>query len=103
MRYRVELLVFNNPDIYQNPRNYHGYMVDFASPCTVRGLNQAADRGEEVIRVLVCRDKQRLTFTQSAPGMMTVEHDWVFLDGGKTIAGAYRQGPGFGPAIGGIY
>ncbi|HPV77883.1 MAG TPA: discoidin domain-containing protein [Gemmatimonadaceae bacterium] len=101
VRYRVENLVYNAPDIYRNPRNYHDFIVDFAS-CTLRELNRESTQGLQTTRVLVCRDRSRLTFTTQGPGTL-VEYDWVFLDDGKTIAGAYRQGGTFGPSIGGRY
>lgn len=99
--YRVENLVFNAPDLYQNPRNYHDFVVDWAT-CTVRELNKLSEQGQEQIRVLVCRKGSRLTFITSTTGGTPVEYDWAFVDGGKTIAGAYRQGPTFGPSIGGM-
>ena len=102
VRYRVENLVYGAPDLYQNPRNYHDFMVDFAK-CSIRELNQPSDQGLEQVHVSVCRSKTRLQFTTVTPNSTQVEYDWVFLDGGKTISGAYRQGSTFGPSFGGIY
>jgi len=96
----VENFVFNAPDLYQNPRNYHDFMVDWTA-CTVRELNKQSEQGQEQIRVLVCRKGSRLTFIASMTNATPVEYDWVFSDGGKTIAGAYRQGGTFGPSVGG--
>ena len=98
--YRVENLVYGAPDLYLNPRNYHDFIVDFAK-CSIRELNQQSDQGLEQIRVSVCRANTRLQFTTVWPNSTLVEYDWVFLDGGKTIAGAYRQGSTFGPSVGG--
>jgi hypothetical protein len=101
VNYRVENFVYNAPDLYQNPRNYHDFVVNFAN-CTIRELNEGSQQGLETIHVSVCRNNTRLTFTASAPGSTAVEYDWVFLNDGKTIAGAYRQGGTFGPSVGGI-
>jgi hypothetical protein len=65
-------------------------------------LNAEDLQGQEQYRVLVCRDRSRLTFTTSTPGKTPVEYDWVFGDGGRTISGAYRQGGTFGPSVGGV-
>jgi hypothetical protein len=103
VRYRVENFVYGNPDVYQSPRNYHDFIVDFAN-CSMRELNAETTQGRETIRVTVCRDRTRLTFTTQIQGQsQPVEYDWVFLNGGKTISGAYRQGGTFGPSVGGIY
>jgi hypothetical protein len=101
IRYRVENLVYNMPDIYTNPRNLHDFVVDFTN-CTVRNLSKESDEGQVSIKVLVCRDKRRLTFTASRGGA-TVEYDWVFRDNGKIVAGVWRQGAGFGPCVGAIF
>ncbi len=101
IRYRVENLIYNMPDIYTNPRNLHDFVVDFTN-CTVRNLSKEADAGQVSIKVLVCRDKRRLTFTASR-GRDTVEYDWVFRDNGKIVGGVWRQGAGFGPSVGAIF
>jgi hypothetical protein len=75
-------------------------MVDFNN-CTVRSVSQQADEGRVFVQVLVCRANRRLTFTASFEGN-TVEYDWTFRDGGKIVGGVWRQGPGFGPCVGGI-
>ncbi len=100
VRYRVENFVAGSPDKYVNPRNYHDFVVDFAT-CKVRGLNPLAEAGKETIQVAVCRARERLTFTVTQP-QTTVEYDWVFRDNGRTISGAYRQGTTFGPSVGGV-
>jgi hypothetical protein len=103
VRYRVENFVYGNPDAYQNPRNYHDFIVDFTN-CSMRELNAEMAQGRETIRITVCRDRTRLTFTTQIQGQsLPVDYDWVFLNGGKTISGAYRQGGAFGPSVGGIY
>ena len=43
--YRVENFVFNAPDLYQNPRNYHDFMVDFTK-CTVREMTVRTGSGQ---------------------------------------------------------
>jgi hypothetical protein len=101
VRYRVENLVYNMPDIYTNPRNLHDFVVDFTN-CTIRNLSKQSDEGRVSINVLVCRDKRRLTFAVSSGGA-TVEYDWVFREGGKIVAGVWRQGAGFGPCVGAIF
>ena len=101
-RYRVETLIYGAPDRYLNPRNYHDFMVDFAQ-CSIREMNPQSDQGLEQVRVSVCRPNARLQFTTVWPNSTLVEYDWVFLDGGKTISGAYRQGNTFGPSVGGKY
>jgi hypothetical protein len=102
VRYRVENFVYGAPDMYLNPRNYHDFLVDFAT-CSIREMNQPSDQGLEQVHVSVCRNKTRLQFTTATPNSTPVEYDWVFLDGGKTISGAYRAGSSFGPSVGGIY
>ena len=99
-RYRVENFVYNAPDVYQNPRNYHDFIVNFAS-CSVQELNALSQQGQETIHVSVCRNNSRLTFTTSTPGS-TVDYDWILLNNGQTVAGAWRQGSGFGPSVGGV-
>ena len=99
--YQVENFVYNAPDIYQNPRNYHDFIVNFTS-CSVQELNAESQQGLETIHVSVCRNNTRLTFTTSVAGKTTVEYDWILLNGGQTVAGAYRQGATFGPSVGGV-
>ena len=102
-RYRVENLVFKAPDVYQNPRNYHDFLVDFGS-CTVRPMVDAALLATLRIEVHVCRPGSRLTFTQRSTAVkQVVEYDWVLLNGGKTVAGAWHMESGFGPSVGGVY
>jgi hypothetical protein len=99
VRYQVENFVYGGPELYQNPRNLHDFIVDFAS-CSVWNANSP----EQVkVSVSYCRDRKRLQFTSSAPGQTVVlKYDWVFLDDGKTISGAYNQGGTFGPSVGGV-
>ncbi len=101
VRYRIENFVYNSPDVYQNPRNFHDFVVDFRG-CRIQPLNPVYAAGQEEIRVLVCRERSRLTFPSRTPGSF-VEYDWVFTNNGQTIHGAYRQGGSFGPLVGGIY
>lgn len=98
MRFAVENLVFNQPDAYRSPRNLHHFIVDWAG-CRVRSLSQEADAGRVVIRVLVCRDRQRLSFTLQSPGALPVEYDFAFRHGGPSVSGAWRQGGSFGPSV----
>jgi hypothetical protein len=100
VHYQVENLVFNAPDIYQNPRNLHDFIVDW-SICQIRNLSQEADRGIVSIKVLVCRPNSRLTFqlTNTRTGS-TVDYDWALRDNGQAVYGAWRQGSGFGPSVG---
>ena len=95
-RYRVENHVFNAPDIYQNPRNLHDFIVDWVA-CRIWNLSQDADQGQVTIQVLVCRPQSRLTFrtTNSRTGAV-VDYDWVIKDSGRTVFGAWRQGSAFG-------
>jgi hypothetical protein len=102
IRYRVENFVYGAPDMFTNPRNWHDFMVDFAK-CSIREMNQPSDQGLEQVHISVCRNKSRLQFTTVTSNGTPVEYDWVFLDGGKTISGAYRFGASFGPSVGGIY
>jgi hypothetical protein len=99
--YRVENFVYGAPDIYQNPRNYHDFTVNFTS-CSVQEVNAESQQGLETIHVSVCRNNSRLTFTTSTPGKTTVEYDWILLNNGQTVAGAYRQGGTFGPSVGSV-
>jgi hypothetical protein len=102
-RYRVENLVFKAPDVYQNPRNYHDFLVDFGS-CTVRPMVDEAVLATLRVEVHVCRAGSRLTFTQrSTATRAVVEYDWVLQNGGKTVAGAWHMESGFGPSVGGVY
>lgn len=103
VRYRMENLNYNQPDVYVNPRNYHDFLVDFSN-CSIREMNQESDQGRERIQVLVCRRNRRLTFTTTTDNGATVVHyDWAFRDNGVVAAGAWQQGNGFGPSVGGIY
>ena len=102
VRYRVENFVYDAPDVFQNPRNYHDFMIDFTQ-CSIREMNQESDQGLEQIHVSVCRKQTRLTFTTVTPNSAPVEYDWLFLNDGKTISGAYRHGNTFGPSVGGKY
>jgi hypothetical protein len=102
-RYRVENLVFKSPDVYQNPRNYHDFLVDFGS-CTVRPMVDEATLSTLRVEVHVCRAGSRLTFTQRSTATRTVvEYDWVMQNGGRTVAGAWHQESGFGPSVGSVY
>lgn len=101
VRFGVENLVFNQPDAYRNPRNLHHFIVDWAG-CRVRNLSQEADAGRVAIKVLVCRDRQRLSFTLQSPGALPVEYDFAFGDSGQAVSGAWRQGSAFGPSVGSV-
>ncbi len=102
VHFQVENLVFNAPDNYQNPRNLHDFIVDW-STCQIRNLSQEAERGIISIKVLVCRPNSRLTFqlTNTRTGG-TVDYDWALRDSGQAVYGAWRQGSGFGPSVGGV-
>jgi hypothetical protein len=100
VRYRVENLIYNMPDVYLNPRNLHYFMVDFTS-CTVRPMNKDADKGLMSVKVSVCRANRRLTFAVSLEGN-PVEYDWGFRDDGKIVAGIWRQPSGSEPCVGEI-
>ncbi|MBI4889137.1 MAG: hypothetical protein HY821_00840 [Acidobacteria bacterium] len=101
IRYRVENLIFKAPDIYQNPRNLHDFMVDFKT-CTVRPMIPPEDLARVTVQVHVCREGSRLTFTLDSKASGPVDWDWALLNGGRTVAGAWRQGMGFGPSVGGV-
>jgi hypothetical protein len=102
VRYRMENLSYNQPDLYVSPRNYHDFMIDFSN-CSVREMNQESDQGRERVQISVCRGNRRLTFTTSTDGGTPVEYDFAFRDGGRIAAGAWRQGGSFGPSVGGVY
>jgi hypothetical protein len=98
VRYRVENLVFGVPDVYQNPRNLHEFVVDFAN-CSVRFFNQTTTEGRQTNTVSVCRKNSRLIIKAAVPGY-TVDYDWTFRDEGRTIAGVWRDNSGFGASVG---
>jgi hypothetical protein len=100
LRYRVENLIYNSPDKYLNPRNYHDFLIDFTT-CAVRELNSESDKGIELIEVSVCRDKNHLTIktTNTSTGYI-VMYDWVFLENGRIIAGAYNDVGSWGSSSG---
>jgi hypothetical protein len=98
VRYRVEILIYNQPDVYANPRNFHDFLVDFAA-CKVTSLTTPT----QPITVHVCRPNRRLTFTvEPHDRAAAVDLDWVFRDNAKVVGGAWRQGSGWGPCVGGV-
>lgn len=101
VQYRMENLIYGEPDVYTNPRNYHDFMVDFAT-CTLHELNEENAQGREQIQVAVCRPKRRLTFTTTVDGGNPVQYDWAFHNDGRIAAGVWRQGAGNGPSVGGL-
>jgi hypothetical protein len=100
--YYVENFVYGLPDLFVNPRNIHKFIVDFAT-CSVWQVNTPEQWKTVTVRVSVCRDRKRLQFTADGPGQpATVQYDWVLLNDGKTISGAYNEGGTWGPSVGGI-
>jgi hypothetical protein len=96
----VENLIYNSSDRYLNPRNYHDFLVDLTT-CTLREHNKEYEERNELIEVSVCRDKSHLTIkTTNTSTEYVVMYDWVFVDNGRIIAGAYHDGGTWGSFVG---
>lgn len=99
-RFRVDNLLFNQNERGGNPHSQREFMVD-AARCTVRELNASTDQGRQQVQVTLCQPNRRIAFATLVNGQVTAEYDWVFRDDGRAAVGAWRDGNGFGPSIGG--
>ena len=81
-------------------RNPHDFVIDW-NGCKVAELNDDYQHGTEDISVLVCKPGHRLVIkTEFKTTGYWAQYDWVLLDKGATLAGAYRDPAGCGPSAG---
>ena len=81
----------------QNP---HNFIVDWKS-CKVAELSPEFERKQEDITIEICRTGSRLIMKTDfrATGQFS-RYDWVLLDAGATVAGAYCDSSTCGPSAG---
>jgi hypothetical protein len=90
-------LMVNHTGETQNP---HDFVIDWKG-CKVAEMSPDYDHGAEEISVLVCKPGSRLVIkTEFKNSGYWVQYDWVLLDNGATLAGAYRDPAGCGPSAG---
>jgi hypothetical protein len=64
-------------------------------------MNPDFDSGAEEISILVCKPGRRLVIkTEFKKNGYWAQYDWVPLDNGAALAGAYRDPAGCGPSVG---
>jgi hypothetical protein len=81
----------------QNP---HDFIIDW-NGCKVAEQNPDYQNGSEEITVVVCKPGSRLVIkTEFKNTGYWAQYDWVLLDKGATLAGAYRDPAGCGPSAG---
>jgi hypothetical protein len=81
----------------QNP---HEFIIDW-NACKVAEQSPDFEHGTEDISVLVCKPNSRLVIkTEFKNTGYWAQYDWVLLDKGATLAGAYRDPAGCGPSVG---
>lgn len=73
------------------------FLVDPAR-CTVRELGSAGEPGRRAAQVTLCQPNRRMAFSLAGRGG-SIEHDWVFQDGGRQAAGVWRDASGSGLAL----
>jgi hypothetical protein len=89
--------VINYTGDKQNP---HDFLVDWKA-CKVVELGQDLARGPEEVTVEVCRPGSRLIIkTEFKSTGYFVHYDWILLDNGTTLAGAYCDQSTCGPSAG---
>jgi hypothetical protein len=90
-------LMVNYTGETQNP---HDFVIDWKG-CKVAEMNPDFQNGAEDITVQVCKPGVRLVIkTEFKNSGYWVQYDWVLLDNGATLAGAYRDPAGCGPSAG---
>ena len=78
----------------------HDFIVDWKA-CNVAEVGMEFERGPEKITVEVCRPGSRLIIKADyKANNYFVHYDWVVLDDGATLAGAYCDPTTCGPAAG---
>ncbi|MBN2573317.1 MAG: hypothetical protein JXP73_02015 [Deltaproteobacteria bacterium] len=78
----------------------HEFVVDWGR-CEVAELGPDFERGAEDITVETCRPGRRLIVkTDFRATGHSIHYDWVLLDNGATLAGAYCDRATCGPSIG---
>lgn len=81
----------------QNP---HDFVIDWKG-CKVAEMGSDYQSGNEEITVLACKPGNRLVIkTEFKNSGYWVQYDWILLDNGTTLAGAYRDPAGCGPSAG---
>jgi len=90
-------LMVNYTGETQNP---HDFVIDWKG-CKVAEMGSDFQNGSEEITVQVCKPGVRLVIkTEFKNSGYWVQYDWVLLDNGATLAGAYRDPAGCGPSAG---
>ena len=81
-------------------QSLHQFIVDWGA-CQVAELSPDFERGAEDITVEICRPGSRLIIKNDfrAAGY-SIHYDWVVLDNGATLAGAYCDRSTCGPSAG---
>jgi hypothetical protein len=80
--------------------NPHDFIIDW-NGCKVAEMSEEYRRGDETITVLGCKPGRRLLVkTEFKISGYWAQYDWVSLDKGATVAGAYRDQAGCGPSAG---
>ena len=78
----------------------HDFLIDWKA-CKVAELSKDFERGAEDITVEVCRPGSRLIIkTDFKTNGTFIHYDWVLLDDGATLAGAYCDQTTCGPSAG---
>jgi hypothetical protein len=90
-------LMVNYTGETQNP---HDFVIDWKG-CKVAEMGADYQNGAEEITVQVCKPGARMVIkTEFKNSGYWVQYDWVLLDNGATLAGAYRDPAGCGPSAG---
>jgi hypothetical protein len=80
--------------------NPHDFIIDWKA-CKVAEMNPEFERRAEDITIEVCRPGSRLIMkTDFRATGHWIHYDWVLLDGGATLAGAYCDATTCGPSAG---
>jgi hypothetical protein len=78
----------------------HDFIIDWKA-CNVAEAGQAFERGPDRITVEVCRPGSRLIIKADyKSNNYFIHYDWVLLDEGATLAGAYCDPTTCGPSAG---
>ncbi len=90
-------LMVNYTGETQNP---HDFVIDWKG-CKVAEMGADYQNGNEEITVQVCKPGARMVIkTEFKNSGYWAQYDWVLLDNGATLAGAYRDPAGCGPSVG---
>ncbi|MBI5260178.1 MAG: hypothetical protein HY855_27000 [Burkholderiales bacterium] len=98
MRYRVENLVYGQAEGATPSRGPREFIVDFAR-CTVHDANENTAQGWLAVDKVLCQAQRRLNFRTQATDGPAIEYDWLLLEGGQAVSGAWRQGAAFGASL----